>query len=121
MAKVSRHTLRFWEEAAVSLLCDLTDQVPIPGSAGTVCEDLRMSKLGREEAHRMIGELLEALGIDRVQSLHCLADAWRARRDAKAARYGWYPDEQAKKRVKVKRPAAPRRRAGPQWVQATLF
>lgn len=121
MAKVSRHTIRFWEEAAVSLLCDLTDQVPIPGTAGTECADLRMSKLGREEAHRMIGELLEALGVDRAQSLHCLAEAWRARRDAKAERYGWYADEKPAKRKMVARPAAPRRLSGPQWVQATLF
>lgn len=122
MARVSRHTLRFWEEAAVSLLCDLTDQVPIPGTAGTECADLRMSKLGREEAHRMIGELLEALGIDRAQSLHCLAEAWRARRDAKAERYGWYADEPGVARRKnTTRPAPPRRLAGPQWVQPTLF
>lgn len=122
MARVSRHTIRFWEEAAVSYLCDLTDQVPIPGTAGTVCADLRMSKLGREEAHRMVGDLITALGIDRVDSLHCLAEAWRTRRDAKAAQYGWFEGMAVKTSAKRARPVRPPRRlAAPQWIQSSLF
>lgn len=120
----SRHTLRFWEEGAVSFLCDITDQVPIVYGDGTHDELLQRSKLGRDEAQRMVADIVAALGIEWEDGIHHLAEAWRLRRDAKAARYGWFDDE-GRPTVQPRRPKlagrAARRICVSRWVQPALF
>lgn len=75
----------------MSFLCDITDQVPIPGMEADV---LRMSKIGRGEAQRMLVDVADALGLEWGAFLHDLAEAWRVRRDAKATRLGWFAEEE---------------------------
>ena len=90
----SRQVLSNWLYGAECLLCDLTDQVPIPGLEGEVCpngEPLAQSKLGKEEAHRILKTMCEALGMEWHEFLNPLRRAWSKRRKAKAKRLGWYP------------------------------
>lgn len=123
MAKHSKHTIRFWEEGAVSFLCDITDQLPIKGMEDTA---LRMSKLGRNEAQRMLMDIAGALGLEWGEYIHSLAEAWRVRRDLKAAKLGWFEGEGGGTRPPRKPQARVRRAEGHEstgetWVQLCLF
>lgn len=88
MKQPSRQTLSNWEDQAVSFLCDITEQVPIPGLEDDT--KVLMSKLGRDEAKGMLADLAGALQMDWPEFLLPLSKAWRRRRKAKCKSLGWY-------------------------------
>jgi hypothetical protein len=75
-------------EAAISLVCDL-----VPGEViGTTAagEQLRRSKLEREEARLILAAVLAGLDLEPRVFWRGVGRLWPPRRDAKGRAFGWF-------------------------------